>query len=500
MPSTSQSISSAAKEENSADKGFQRFLSILNKGVDMDFLSRIVNDESQDLPLGEELLNIPTVENKSSPLLRSESQRSNSGTSHTSGPERKSEPPSRERSHSEVLALPDGKKKSDGGESPSGSSSHSKSPAAVKKKEEETHLDEKQQQLQNILKTLGLNLDVEDMIKLGDRTQERLYGKKCEAGHSKGGQESRQRASQRHHRNPSSSSASSSSSSSSRSTSRSFSRSPCGSRRSHSRDSKERRSSEGNGSRDRSRERLKTQHSNQDGEEQQTLQDGDQKISAYQHPTYPPPQPAAFSYFPDQNLPQSSQFTTLPSEMYSTATNSYWPYTQDAFPAAPYSHGFPNPQNAYHHFPWPPKRGYPKRDFANIEMLMNPDLSTSEGQTGLVSGPRCLQVVSTKRPGRQSQSEQSSYLKFLTKSKKRRKRRCKANVKKCRKLAKKQRKQQNLIKSQNVSVSSEQPLPSVGVSQPVEAEHSKDSKQPTEEEIKANLRKKVGEFYFHQFS
>lgn len=456
----------------------------------MDLLSRIVNDNSQDLPLGEELLNIqlPTVENKSNPLLRSES--------HTSGAERKSEPSNRERSHNEGLTLPDGEKKNDTGESSFGSSSQSKSPPAVKNKKDEkekTNLDEQSQQLQNILKTLGLNLDVEEMSKLADRTQERLYGKKCEARHRddcSGEQESRQRASHRHYRN------SSSSSSSSRSTTRSFSLSPSRRRRSHSRDSKERRASERSRSRDGSRDRLKNQDSNQDSKEPQTPRDRDQKISAYQHPpdlTYPHPQPAAFSFFPDHTLSQhsqSSQSTTLPSQTYSTATNSYWTYTQDAIPAYLYPHGFPNPQNSYHHFPGPPNRVYPDQNFEDIDMLMNPDLSTSEGQTGLVSGPRCLQVISTKRSAPQSQSQRTPCLKYLTKTRKRI-RKGEAYARKCR-LFIERRKQQRLRKRQNMAAKCEQPLQSVDVSQPGEAEQSEDSKQPTEEEIKANLRKKVG--------
>ncbi|XP_042340370.1 uncharacterized protein LOC121941611 [Plectropomus leopardus] len=81
--STSQSVTSPVMEDSSVSKGFQRFLSVLNKGVDMDFLSRIVNDDSEDIPLGKEVPNIqpPAAENKSDPPVSSESQRSNSGAS-----------------------------------------------------------------------------------------------------------------------------------------------------------------------------------------------------------------------------------------------------------------------------------------------------------------------------------------------------------------------------------------------------------------------------------
>lgn len=98
-------VTSPAEGENSVDQGFQRFLSVLNKGVDMDLLSRIVNDDSEDLPLGEELLNIQplAVENKSDVPRRSESLRSNScafqlGHSQSNSRERKTDLPSQERS------------------------------------------------------------------------------------------------------------------------------------------------------------------------------------------------------------------------------------------------------------------------------------------------------------------------------------------------------------------------------------------------------------------
>ncbi|XP_035515827.1 uncharacterized protein LOC118326827 isoform X2 [Morone saxatilis] len=114
-PLASRSVTSPAKEESSANQGFQRFLSVLNKGVDMDLLSRIVNDDSEDLPLGKELLDVqpPAMENKPDLPFRSESQRSNSGASllgrsRTNSGERRADPSKRDR-HERSLSdhLPD---------------------------------------------------------------------------------------------------------------------------------------------------------------------------------------------------------------------------------------------------------------------------------------------------------------------------------------------------------------------------------------------------------
>ncbi|KAK1886754.1 Regulatory protein RecX [Dissostichus eleginoides] len=77
------SFTSPAKEETIVNEGFQRFLSVLNKGVDIDLLSRIVNNDDEDLPSGEQLLTTqpPAVEKEPHPSFRSKGQRSNSEAS-----------------------------------------------------------------------------------------------------------------------------------------------------------------------------------------------------------------------------------------------------------------------------------------------------------------------------------------------------------------------------------------------------------------------------------
>ncbi|XP_035494517.2 uncharacterized protein LOC118313264 isoform X2 [Scophthalmus maximus] len=525
------SVISPAKEETST-MGFQRFLSLLNKGVDMDLLSRIVNDDSEDVALGEDLSNIqpPAVEDKSelgrsqpshsgasfhggsqqshsgssflggrqsspsgvsfpggseqahsetsyldgSPQSHSEtsylggSQPSHSGASflggrqpwpsgvsfpglspqshsetsylgesqplhsgdslpgcsRTDSTERKTDSPSQEKSHMKRPSLSGDeeeekkKKKNDRGDRSFGSSSRSESPLAVKKKKkkEEENLDEQQVQLQNILKTLGLSLEVEEISKLGDRTQERLYGKTNEGrvgADCRGEQESRQRGPHRqYNRNSSSSSDSSllSSSSSSRSTSRSFSPSPPRRRPSHTSDTKRRRVSErsgtGDGNQDRE-EALKTRDTDKDRNHTETKVISPHLNQYSQEQTYYHPHIDAYPEFSVYNLPQYSEYT---DEYHSAATNSCSTYMQDATPPPPDPSGYPYPQIEDLYFPnvvRAPNVVYPHIFPEDYNLLVNPDLSTSEGQVGSSSN-RCLQVISTKQSTRRRRAKQST--------------------------------------------------------------------------------------------
>ncbi|XP_074487151.1 uncharacterized protein LOC141765116 [Sebastes fasciatus] len=519
-PPPSRNVTSPAKEEIGFNQGFQRFLSVLNKGVDMDFLSRIVTDDGVDLPLGEERLNIqpPAAENKSDPPFRREqSQQSNSGASllghsRTNSGDGKTDPPSQDRSLIERLSLPDDdEKKNDRGDHCFGSSSRSKSPLAVKKKKKKKKkedvkpkVDEQHEQLQNILKTLGLSLEVEEMSKLADRTQERLYGKKHEdtGADSRGEQESRQSGSQRHYSNSSSSSSSSASSSSSRSTSRSFSRSPSRRRCSHSRDS--RRRSVRSRSRDRSRDGPTCQDGNQDSKEAQRYRDEDgmdpKEISPYQHPyppdqMYPHPHPAAFSAFPGYSLSQDSQYTAYHSGTHSAVMNSYWTHTQGAIPPSFYPSGCPYPQNIYHHFPGSvvaPNMVYPHHHSLDFNLLVNPDLSTSEGQIGSVSGPRCLQEISTKQPANDRCLQRLTTHKCLKRKGKLEKTQKNRRLRMRRKKKKAVPKQQKMAAKQSVNLVGKVEAPQLAEDN---SEQSEEEKQPpTEEEIKANLRKTLEAF------
>lgn len=456
LPPPSRSLTSPAKEENSVNKGFERFLNILNKGVDINMLSRIVNDDRVDLPLGEELLNIQSsdVEKKSDPVLRSESQQSNSRTNSS---EKKTD------SLTERLSLPDAEEKNnDEGHRSLSSSSRSKSPPAAKKKkkeeEENPKVDEKQAQLQNILKTLGLSLEVEEMSKLADRTQERLYGKKTvdrQSTDSRGEQESQQRDSDRDSSPSSSSSCSSSSRSSSRSTSRSFSRSPSPHQRHDGRHVSE------EAQRDREKDGTNSQ-----------------QIPTYQHPytqnqTFPLPHPAP-SAFPGFNL--YPHYPNNQSVAYSSERHPPWspppiPYPNFSAPVVPV-------RNATFH-------RQRERCLENLITFECPDLAESEGQGVSAPRPCYLQAVRTVQPSKQPCLKQ-----IVGCTRKKRNRKKTAESKRNRREKKRLLKQERELRE-----SAQKAEASQGSKDDSKTKQSNEEKtQPTEQEIKANLRKRLEAF------
>ncbi|XP_053274599.1 zinc finger protein 318 [Pleuronectes platessa] len=402
-PPPSQRVTSPAKEET-RDMGFQRFLSVLNKGVDIDLLSRIVNEDGENLALGEEIFNIQpsAVEDKSE---MGESQGSHSrdslpGYSGTDDGARRTSLPSREKSlnNSPPLRGDEEKKKYDKGDGSLCSGRGSQSPPAVKKKkkeEEPPKVDEQHEQLQNILKTLGLSLEVEEMSKLADRTQERLYGKKPEGrvdADSHVEQESPQRASDRHCR--------SSSSSSSRSTEVSYIPSLSRKYPSNTWCTERKLESECSNSGDGNQDSEEAQRPRDIDTDEDRGEDSSYVYQYYQEQVYCNAHPASLSEFSDYTLPHGSRYT----DYNGATTNSYSTYTEGVVPPPLDVRGYPYPPVRDHYFPesvvapnivnplhkWQRRRSA----FKDINLLVNPDLSTSEGQAGS-AGKRCLQVINT---------------------------------------------------------------------------------------------------------
>ncbi|KAM8880122.1 secernin-2 isoform 3-T3 [Spinachia spinachia] len=378
----------------------------------MDLLSRIVNDDSPDLPLGEELLNVqvPAVESMSYPTFGRERQQSHgegslSGSNRANGEEGEGEKLTQERSLVERLSMPanDDEERS-----------RSKSPSAVKKKEEEKpEVDEQRAQLQNILQSLGLSLEVEEMSKLADRTRERLYGKKHETKGPE--QEIWQRSPQRPYNK-------SSCSSSSRSRSRSNNPSPTRRQCSHSRETRQ-RSECSRRSSDRRGDGLTCHGGSEDRKEEQSYVDQDEKntqemFSYQQNHTYS--EPASLSAFSQNSFNPSSQYTADHNGTYSTASNSHWTSTQVATRLY-YTRECPYPQNTHQHSAAaevPPVIGDPyRRKCLKNNLFRNPDLLGSELQTRSFSANHCLQVISPKQP------TAGSCLKEPPRPKKKRKRR-----------------------------------------------------------------------------
>ncbi|XP_021412820.2 uncharacterized protein LOC110485916 [Oncorhynchus mykiss] len=113
------------QEQDKAATGFQRFLNVLNEGVDLNKLSKIVNDENGLLIVGEELPQVwPT--------------------------------------------LPEGHVDS---------SSRSKSSLVEEKTKVRLEDEQRHEQMQTLLEMVGLDLGVEELGQLTDRTNDRLYGK-----------------------------------------------------------------------------------------------------------------------------------------------------------------------------------------------------------------------------------------------------------------------------------------------------------------------------------
>ncbi|CAL8331205.1 unnamed protein product [Merluccius merluccius] len=164
-------------------KGLQRFLNVLNKGVDINLFTSIVNDDSQYIPLNEEsLLN--------KPLLTEPSKLENNWIEPHPNDSHPSQAHQRCHSRSSLggsieLPNPEGFYKerntptndelNNQGHSPFPLGSDSSCPPV-----EEEH--PAQLQLQKILQTLGLSFKEEEISGLTNRTKERLYGKTKDSG------------------------------------------------------------------------------------------------------------------------------------------------------------------------------------------------------------------------------------------------------------------------------------------------------------------------------
>ncbi|XP_028306551.1 flocculation protein FLO11-like isoform X2 [Gouania willdenowi] len=169
-PIASKSTSPPAESESTSSRGFERFLNILNKGVDLDLLSRIVTDDTVELPDDDEILSVRQldVEDASQTDVLSEIQQVERDTEvESQRGERHLHEDDRERS----------------------SGSRSKSPSSGKRREkteeevrkvDEQQQQQQQQQLQNVLRALGMSLEADELSQLSERTQERLYGRKTE--------------------------------------------------------------------------------------------------------------------------------------------------------------------------------------------------------------------------------------------------------------------------------------------------------------------------------
>lgn len=326
----------------------------------MNLLRRIVNEDSEGLCLDDKVQDNQQHKATESPC-RSKSQYSSDAISlpeHSRSGERSTDPRSQERPQSN--RIPDNGENKEEALSPCRSKTSSDSLSGIKYKKEDGDRikhDEQHEQLQNILTSLGLQLEVEEISKLANRTQERLYGKKTDNVNAESRREpdGQPRHSPRSNRSCSSSSSSCSSSSRSSSQSRSSSSSYCGS--SQSKASGRRRRSESSSSRERSSEKLTRQGNHQHGDKRPKV-GSEEDIQFRERPSYaqnqtcPPPNPSySFPPLPDDTLDQYSQYSTYSSSPYQDAMSSSWTYSQAPIHPSFYPSSHPYTQDQCPQFP-----------------------------------------------------------------------------------------------------------------------------------------------------
>lgn len=457
-------VTPSAENEDTNNIGFQRFVNILNKGVDIDLLSRIVNDDCEDLPVGKDLtIHSPSVEEGNLTPRQIYSEDCGSGCTQRISEQENSDTNKRP-------PVPGGKEEKE---------RKDRGCSVSKKKKTE---DDKHDQLQSILKTLGLNLEGAELIKVDGRIQERLYGRKCDDGEVDMRQEKThlQRGFRRGYKSSSSSSSSSSRSSPSLSPSNSVSLSTSPS---HSRDSK-------------NAEHSSSQEANQKTEDLWESEDKNNHYNQY-------PQSVTNLHLPfhlsPHTFPLSPVLPSLSTPSYPAYSNYSWPsYSENTSNpnVTPSSHTiFPqtiSPFLSRNSYPYPTGEENlfprPAPTPTDIQVLWNPDLSTSEGQGG--SSSQCwLQEITTKRP-----TDNQTCLKLLSPGKNKRSD-IEGNLE-CREQLRQKWKEKKMNKKtycceqlpQDVSKSASQ---DVKYDEEAVQQAQEGKRLVTEEEIEMNLRKKV---------
>nr|XP_061833255.1 uncharacterized protein LOC133617337 [Nerophis lumbriciformis] len=316
-------------------------------------------------------------------------------------------------------------------------SDRSESPPTIenkKEKEKPAEVDGRCELLQNILKTLGLNLETEELSKLTDRTQERLYGKRNE-------------------RSPVAPSIVEHDSTSS-------SHSPSRMQISNSRNSMDHHSekslSECSDSR-KSREELSL-FSYQDNAPLRRIAGNNQDLQTFDE-THQAHSSQECNTVSGYSLPEHSQFNAS----FNGDNNSCWTHAHGSSSmfSLPYSlytdHShlsIASADSELSHYIY----------HSHEHVYKNPDLSLSECQFGSNTGPGCLQTVELSRHSGEFQ-------------------------------AKKKEKLQEILKQTKLTSDLPKMKEPPHGTKHQEVDHPRKAKQPpTEEEIKAKLRKKLEEF------
>ncbi|XP_035515825.1 cyclin-dependent kinase 12-like isoform X1 [Morone saxatilis] len=177
---------SAAVLEQKSTKGFQRFLDVLNKGVNVATLTKIVTQTSTkggDQPHSPSSF-MSATDRLWSPTCAGRQGGSHQNASHWSkseGSQRLASPQPRHRSFSpkrRSLSNEKSLQRGEGEQSYFSSNSRSGSPSVVEKTTPAPEDEHKHRHMQDVLQAIGIDLGFEELGQMSHRIQERLYGKK----------------------------------------------------------------------------------------------------------------------------------------------------------------------------------------------------------------------------------------------------------------------------------------------------------------------------------
>ncbi|XP_074521595.1 uncharacterized protein LOC141787199 isoform X2 [Halichoeres trimaculatus] len=169
--------------EEKKTKGFQRFLDVLNKGVNVDMLTKIVTQNSEggsDQPRSPASF-LPRAERQWSPSYDGVQQghKNNAHVNERVRARRVASSPHRSFSPKRISLSDEWSlQKGDGERSFLSSSSRSRSPSVVEKITLTPEEENKHRQMQDVLQAIGMNLGFEELGQMSHRIQERLYGKR----------------------------------------------------------------------------------------------------------------------------------------------------------------------------------------------------------------------------------------------------------------------------------------------------------------------------------
>ncbi|KAM9857564.1 uncharacterized protein ACBR49_001182 [Aulostomus maculatus] len=166
--------SPASPQLEKSTRGFQRFLDVLNKGVNVDTLTKIVTRTS--VGMCDHPQSPASFQKAEDAPWEQEGQVNTQKWKEREERYRQSSPQQCHRSFSPDPSLPPDEKSGQGRDGGLSSDSRSRSPAEVEKVTPED--EHKHRHMQGVLQAIGMDLGFEELGQMSHRIQERLYGKK----------------------------------------------------------------------------------------------------------------------------------------------------------------------------------------------------------------------------------------------------------------------------------------------------------------------------------